>query len=167
MGKLAQSQREVFSEFCPETRCLVECFRLFEDFFDEVICWMILSIQWTSIMPAGLSWTTYLTRLSIALIATACGAQAVHVYYKPVDKVYWFPCKICSKLLFLFDYLFTETESNLGPEKDWICKDSTTSATTTITTKTRIKANESRLSGWSVNPIRIWLWLECKICNKI
>lgn len=38
-------------------------------------------------MPAGVSWTKYLTFFVAAMASMAAGAQTVHVYYKPLKDI--------------------------------------------------------------------------------
>ncbi|KAH9522587.1 hypothetical protein DERF_006151 [Dermatophagoides farinae] len=37
-------------------------------------------------MPFGLSWSTYLSRIMAALLATACGSQFIHSIYRPLES---------------------------------------------------------------------------------
>ncbi|KAH7639005.1 hypothetical protein HUG17_3038 [Dermatophagoides farinae] len=39
-----------------------------------------------TIMPFGLSWSTYLSRIMAALLATACGSQFIHSIYRPLES---------------------------------------------------------------------------------
>lgn len=38
-------------------------------------------------MPAGVSWTKYLTFSIAAFLTMLAGAQSVHLYYKPLDDL--------------------------------------------------------------------------------
>ena len=50
-------------------------------------------------MPFGHSWPGYISRLSAAFLATAAGAQVVHLYYQPL-KV----CLTPTHMLNMTDY---------------------------------------------------------------
>ncbi|RWS17752.1 uncharacterized protein B4U79_02516 [Dinothrombium tinctorium] len=54
-----------------------------------------LMINWTgdrettevSVMPYGISWTSYITRLSAIILSMFAGAQLVHQFYQPLSDL--------------------------------------------------------------------------------
>ncbi|XP_018573921.1 uncharacterized protein C12orf73 homolog [Anoplophora glabripennis] len=38
-------------------------------------------------MPVGVSWRTYLTFVTAAMLSMLAGSQAVHMYYKPLNDL--------------------------------------------------------------------------------
>lgn len=38
-------------------------------------------------MPAGVSWSKYLTFLTTAMLTMFAGSQVVHMYYRPLDDL--------------------------------------------------------------------------------
>ena len=63
-------------------------------------------------MPFGHSWPGYISRLSAAFLATAAGAQVVHLYYQPL-KV----CLTPTHMLNMTDY-YKFTFSHFGKIKN-------------------------------------------------
>ena len=47
-------------------------------------------------MPAGVSWTRYLTFFAAALASALAGSQMVHLYYKPSLVSFYFSVKLCN-----------------------------------------------------------------------
>lgn len=39
-------------------------------------------------MPAGVSWVQYLSFCAVSMVTMLSGAQVVHMFYKPLDKMY-------------------------------------------------------------------------------